>query len=187
MHLTGNTELLCMHCRGIGPHLTARGKAYGFPRVPVGTWNIYSSYCGDGPSKLLFVPRHQDSCLVIRNTSGISSRLGRAIQMLLKVRQETQGPFKVPTGILGFLYIFKRSRASSPFEALNCACLSRCQRDVRLPVQMRRGPRAFSRVSTGDSDIPSSCEMKDEPAFKPLQGNPSFVRIEESQCPFHLR
>ena len=29
---------------------------------------------------------------------------------------------------------------------------------------------AFSRVSTGDSDIPSSCEMKDEPAFKPLQG-----------------
>ena len=30
---------------------------------------------------------------------------------------------------------------------------------------------AFSRVSTGDSFIPSSCEMKYEPAFKPLQGN----------------
>ena len=30
---------------------------------------------------------------------------------------------------------------------------------------------AFSRVSTGDSVIRSSCEMKYEPAFKPLQGN----------------
>ena len=33
---------------------------------------------------------------------------------------------------------------------------------------------AFSRVSTGDSDIPSSGEMKYEPAFKPLQGKPAF-------------
>ena len=33
---------------------------------------------------------------------------------------------------------------------------------------------AFSRVCTGDSVIPSSCEMKDEPAFKPLQENPAF-------------
>ena len=33
---------------------------------------------------------------------------------------------------------------------------------------------AFSRVSTGDPDIPSSCEMKHEPEFKPLQGNMAF-------------
>ena len=33
---------------------------------------------------------------------------------------------------------------------------------------------AFSRVSTGDSVIPSTCEMKYEPAFMPLQGNPAF-------------
>ena len=52
---------------------------------------------------------------------------------------------------------------------------------------MRREPRAFSRVSTGDSDIPSSCEMKDEPAFKPLKGNLAFFRVRASQCPFHLR
>ena len=52
---------------------------------------------------------------------------------------------------------------------------------------MRRGPRAFSRVSTGDSNIPSSCEMKDEPAFKPLQGNAAFFRVRASRCPFHLR
>ena len=33
---------------------------------------------------------------------------------------------------------------------------------------------AFSRVSTGDSDMPSSCEMKDEPEFKPVQENRAF-------------
>ena len=42
-------------------------------------------------------------------------------------------------------------------------------RHVWPPVQIRRETRLFFRVSTGDSDIPSSCEMKVEPAFKPLQ------------------
>ena len=46
---------------------------------------------------------------------------------------------------------------------------------------------AFSRVSTGDSVIPSPCEMKDESAFKPLQGNPAFFRVRASWGPFHLR
>ena len=41
-------------------------------------------------------------------------------------------------------------------------------RDVRPPVQMRRGTGVSSRISTHDSDIPLSCQMKDEPAFKPL-------------------
>ena len=103
------------------------------------------------------------------------------------MRQENQCPFLVAREILGFLSIFKRSQASSPFQALNSACLSRCQMDVRPPVQMRRGPRAFSRVSTGYSAIPSSCEMKDEPEFMPLQGNPAFFQVRASQCPFHLR
>ena len=39
--------------------------------------------------------------------------------------------------------------------------------DVRPPVQMRRGTRV-SLASPEDSDIPSSCEMNHEPAFKPL-------------------
>ena len=52
---------------------------------------------------------------------------------------------------------------------------------------MRQGPRAVSRVSTGDSDIPLSCEIKDEPSFKSLQGNPAFVRVRASRCPLHLR
>ena len=90
------------------------------------------------------------------------------------MRQETEVHFLVGTVILGFLSIFKKSQASSPYEALKSVCLSRVQRDVRPPVQVRQKPMAFSRISTGDSDMPSSCEMKDEPEFKPLQGNLAF-------------
>ena len=103
------------------------------------------------------------------------------------MRQETEIHFLVDTVILGFLSIFKKSKASSPYEALNSVCLSRVQRDLRPPVQMRWKPMAFSRVSTGDSDMPSSCEMKDEPEFKPLQGNRAFFSVRASRGPFHLR
>ena len=87
------------------------------------------------------------------------------------MRQETEFHFLINTVILRFLSIFKKSQASSSFEALNSLCLSRCQKDVMLPVQIRRTPTAFSMVSTGDSDMPSPSEMKDEPEFKPLQEN----------------
>ena len=59
--------------------------------------------------------------------------------------------------------------------------------DVMPSVQMRDTPRAFSRVSTGDSDIPSSCEMKEELEFKPQEGNPAFFPVRASRAPFHLR
>ena len=52
---------------------------------------------------------------------------------------------------------------------------------------MKRGTRAFSRVSTEDSDISSCCEMKDEPAFKSLKGNQALNLVRASSCPFHLR
>ena len=90
------------------------------------------------------------------------------------MRQETEFLFLVATVILGFLSIFKKSQASSPYESLNSVCISRGQRDVWPPVQMRWTPTAFSRVSPGDSDMPSFCDMKDEPEFKPLQGNRPF-------------
>ena len=90
------------------------------------------------------------------------------------MRQETEVHFLFGTVILGHLSIFKKSQASSPYEALNSVCLSRVQRDVRPPGQLRRKPTAFSRDSTEDSDMPSSREMKDEPEFKPLQGNCAF-------------
>ena len=107
-------------------------------------------------------------------TSGVETRLGKTIRTLLGVRQETEVHFLLGTVILVFLSIFKKSQASSPYEALNSVCLSRGQSDVKPPVQMSWTPTAFSRVSTGDSDMSLSCEMKDEPEFKPLQGNQAF-------------
>ena len=88
--------------------------------------------------------------------------------------QPTEVHYLVGTVILGFIFIFNKSQASSPYEALNSVCLSRGLRDVRRPVQMKQTPTAFSRVSTGDSDMPTSCEMKEEPEFKSLQGKRAF-------------
>ena len=95
--------------------------------------------------------------------------------MLLEVSREAKFPFLVGKVILVFLLIFTKCQASSPFEALNSAHLSKCQRDVRPSLQKRLRTMAFSRVSTGYSDIPSSCEMKDEPAFMHCRkSRPSF-------------
>ena len=41
MCLIGKTQLLCMQCRGIGPHLVARGKSHGFSRVAAGTCDFF--------------------------------------------------------------------------------------------------------------------------------------------------
>ena len=90
------------------------------------------------------------------------------------MRQETKVDFLFGTVILGLLSIFKKGQASSPYEELNSVCLSRGQRDVRPPVQVRRTSTAFSRVSTGNSDMPSSCQMNDEPEFNPLNLNRAF-------------
>ena len=55
MCLIGIMQLLCMECRGIGPHLVTRGKSQVFSRVKARTWAIFSSYVGDARSKLEFV------------------------------------------------------------------------------------------------------------------------------------
>ena len=78
------------------------------------------------------------------------------IQTPLEVSREAKHPLLVGTVILVFLSIFTKSQASSPFEALNSAHLSKSQMDVRPSVQKRLGTMAFSSVSTGDSDIPLS-------------------------------
>ena len=101
--------------------------------------------------------------------------LGRKIQTLLEVSREAKRHLVVGTVILVFRSIFMKSQASSPFEGLNSAHFSKSQMDMRSSVQKRLRNMAFSMVSTGDSDIPSSCEMKDEPAFKALrESQPSF-------------
>ena len=55
LRVIGKTQLLCMQCRGIGPHLAARGKSHGFSRVASRTCGIFSSYNGDAHSKREFV------------------------------------------------------------------------------------------------------------------------------------
>ena len=87
--------------------------------------------------------------------------LRRKIQTLLEVSWEDKLPLLVGTVILVFLSIFTKSQALSPFEALNSVHLLKSQMDVRPSVQKRLRTMAFSKVSTGDSDIPSSYEMKD--------------------------
>ena len=47
------------------------GKSHGFSRIAAGSLGIFSSYIADGDSKLVFVQRRQDSCLVTMDTSGI--------------------------------------------------------------------------------------------------------------------
>ena len=125
--LMQNMELLCKQCSGIGPHLGASMNFHVFSQVAAGPWVTFSSYGGDDPTKLVFVQRSQHSCPVTRHNSGISMRLGRAIRTLLQGRRETEGPVLDVTVILGFLLIFNKSQASSPFEALNSVCLLRCQ------------------------------------------------------------
>ena len=53
------------------------------------------------------------------------------------MRHEAKRPLLVGTVILVFLSIFTKSEASSPFEALNSAHLSKSQMDVRPSVQKR--------------------------------------------------
>ena len=118
-----------------------------------------------GISILVFLQHHQHSCLVMMDISAIYARLLRTIRMLLEMQSDTEDNFLFDTVILGFLTIFKNCEASSTFEAVNSTWLSSCQRDMRPLFEMRWRPRAFCRVSTGDSDIHSSCHMKDDHAL----------------------
>ena len=107
------------------------------------------------------------------DTSGSLTRLGRTVRTLLNLRRVAKRPLLVGTVILVFLSIFTKSQAMSPFEALNSAHLSKSQMDEWHYDHKRLRTMAFSMVSTGDSDIPSTCEMKDEPAFKALRESQS--------------
>ena len=101
--------------------------------------------------------------------------LGRKIHTLLEVSREAKVPLLVGTVILVFLSIFTKSQASSPFKALNSVHLSKSQMELRPSVHNSFRTLAFSRIYTGDSNIPLSCEMKDEPAFNHCrQSRPSF-------------
>ena len=83
---------------------------------------------------------------------------------LLEVKWDFRSLFLFDTVILGFLTILKNFQALPKFEALNSTWLLRCQTHVRPLLDMKLRPRAFCMVSTGDSDILSSCDMNDEHA-----------------------
>ena len=72
--------------------------------------------------------------------------------------------FLFDTVILGFLTVFKNYQALSKLEAVNSTWLPCCQRHVTPIFEMKWRPRGVSRVSTGDSDILSSCDVNDEHA-----------------------
>ena len=77
------------------------------------------------------------------------------------MRREGKRPSLVGTVILVFLSIFTKSQASSLFEGNELSAPLDVSKDVRPSVQKRWRTMAFSSVYTGDSVIPSSCEMKD--------------------------
>ena len=74
MSLIGKMELLSMKCRGIGPHLAARGTSHEFCRVAAGTWCIFSSYDGDGHLKLGFVQGSRGSYVYDSNMEVLSMK-----------------------------------------------------------------------------------------------------------------
>ena len=88
---------------------------------------------------------------------------------------------------IGIPINFQEESGLGKFSSIELRGPLEVSRNVRPPVEMRLGPRAFSRDYTEDSDIPLSCEMKGEPAFKPLQGNPTFFRVRESRYLLHVR
>ena len=57
--------------QGFQPHLLPSGMSHGIFLVAAGTCGLFLSYSGDGHSKLQFVQRSHDSCLVRTDTSGI--------------------------------------------------------------------------------------------------------------------
>ena len=59
--------------------------------------------------------------------------------------------------------------------------------NVRPPVQMRLRFSTFAMDCTEDLDIPLSCEMKDEPAFRVVQRHKTFFRVRESRYPLHRK
>ena len=87
-----------MQCQGIRAHLVTRGMSHDFSRVASGTWDIFSCDGGDGPSKVMYVQRHQDSCLLARDSLGFPSRHGSTTGTLVKGSWWPKVPFYLSQG-----------------------------------------------------------------------------------------
>ena len=87
--------------------------------------------------------------------------------------------FEIPVNIQEESRIF-------PFRSIELHVPLEVSKGCEASFEVRQGRNASSSVSTGNSLIPSSCDVKHEPAFKPLQGNPGFFPDRASRSPFHL-
>ena len=74
--------------------------------------------------------------------------------MPLELRREIQSPVPVATGILGFVSIFKGNPLLSRVEARKTNMISSWKWGVIPHVYLRWGSWAFSRSTTGESDLP---------------------------------
>ena len=72
------------------------------------------------------------------------------------------------------------SQASSHVEAWKSTFHSSFKRGVRPLVEFRRVTWDFSRIATGESDVPSSCEGKLRVSFESLERN-QFLSLVEGE------
>ena len=119
-------------------------------------------------------------------TSEIETMLSRTIRTHLEVKQETDVHFQVGTVILRFLSIFKKCKASSPFEALNSVCLSSCQSDViplsrwggdlQLSLGSPQGIQTSLHLVTWNSSVNFSHCREIQPSFE--SGLSQYIALE---------
>ena len=115
--------------------------------------------------------------------------------MHLEVKQETKVHFLVGTVLLGFLSIFKKSKASSPFEALNSVCLSRCQSvwfplsrwsgDLRLSLGYPQGVKTSLHLVTWNTSLNLSHCREIRPSLSQASGGTFHLR-QKAQIPSDL-
>ena len=76
----------------------ARGTSHVFTRVVSRTWDVFVRDGGDGASKVVYVQRHQDYCLLARESMGFSLSHGSAIGTPVKGSWRPKTPLYLQQG-----------------------------------------------------------------------------------------
>ena len=90
MFLIGKTQLLCMQCRGIGPHLVATGKSHGFSRVAAGNWGIEKRWAGEKQAGIKIARRNINNLRYTDDTTLVAEREEELKSILMKVKEESE-------------------------------------------------------------------------------------------------
>ena len=173
----GITGLLSRHCRGIGPHLTLRGKPPGVFRVVAG--GLVSSRVVSGTSGKL-------SCCLweIRPPFKLWGHLRITLQSLLgnrassRIEVEHSVVLSICNSDLMVLIEFKQG--SQPCLVLRHETLLSSQgtKGVSCLLLSSGGTCAFSRGRTSESELPLCCEEILGIPFKLVQGIQALSRVE---------